>query len=399
MAEAKPKESIPYTRHTLTQADEEAVLAALRSGRIAQGPVAADFEARLAKRVGVPHAVCVSNGTVALELALTALGVGPGDEVIVPTLTFLATANAVRSVGAKPVFADVEADTLNLDPESVRRLLSPQCVGAIPVHFAGHPADMTRLRQVVGPDRFLLEDAAHALGAELGERAVGSLGDAACFSFHPAKLITSGEGGAVVTQSARLDQRLRDLREHGMIRDPARFLGLGFPAELRAEAEGPWVYEQHRLGTNTRIPEPAAALVRNQLERMQALLKRRTELAEAYRDALQGLSGLELPAEREGTRSAWHLYRIRLQKGRAPIGRRRLYEFLHDRGIEAQVHYIPVHLQPYYRNELRTAYGDFPVAEAAYLESLSLPLFPDMTEEHTYRVVDAIRSAFGGAAS
>jgi len=398
VAEAKPKAPIPYTRHTLTKADEDAVLAALRSGRIAQGPIAADFESRFAHKLGAAHAICVSNGTVALELALEALGVGPGDEVIVPTLTFLATANAVCRVGATPVFADVETDTLNLDPASVQSVLTPRCVGAIPVHFAGHPADMSALRRVVGRERFLLEDAAHALGGVLDEQPAGSLGDVACFSFHPAKLITSGEGGAVVTSRQELAQRLRDLREHGMVRDPARFRGLGFSPELREEAEGPWIYEQHQLGTNTRIPEPAAALLRSQLDRMQRLLTRRTDLAAAYDDALRGLPGLELPTQREGARSAWHLYRIRLG-AEAPIRRRSLYEFLHARGIQVQVHYIPVHLQPYYRQALGTAYGDFPVAEAAYLESLSLPLFPDMTEEHTYRVVDAIRSAFGGAAS
>ena len=162
MAEPKHRDSIPYTRHSLTPEDETAVLEALRSNRIVQGPIAADFEARLAERVGVDHAVCVSSGTAALEIALRALGVGPGDEVIVPTLTFLATANAVCSAGATPVFADVEEDTLNLDPASVRRHLTDRCIGAIPVHFAGHPAEMDALREAVGPDRFLLEDAAHA---------------------------------------------------------------------------------------------------------------------------------------------------------------------------------------------------------------------------------------------
>lgn len=391
MAETGDRPDLPYSRHTLTEEDEEAVLSALRSGRIAQGPIVQDFEARLAARVQTHHAVALSSGTGALEAALAALGVGPGDRVIVPTLTFVATANAVCARGATPVFADVEPDTLNLSPASVAERLDEKTTGVIPVHFAGHPADVPALREVLGADRFVLEDATHALGAQWRGEPVGRLGDAACFSFHPAKLITTGEGGAITTDSPFLDRRARAFRDHGLVRDPTQFDGLGFPAELEADAVGPWVYEQHSLGSNLRLPEPSAALGRSQLARADELLARRRQLAQAYDEALEDLDEIELPREQEGARSAWHLYTIRLRLECTPVGRGGLYRELHARGIRVQVHYIPVHLQPYYRHRLGTGHGDCPVAEGAYLRMLSLPLFPEMGEEDTYRVVDALR--------
>ncbi len=394
MGEAGTGSFLPYTRHTLSEEDARAVLAALHSRCITQGPIVRDFERELAVRVGRRHAVAVSSGTTALEVALAALGVGPGDRVIVPSLTFVATANAVRTRGGVPVFADVERDTLNLSPESVRERLCERTVGLIAVHYGGHPADMDALREVAGPDRFVLEDAAHALGAELHGRPAGSLGDAGCFSFHPAKLIATGEGGAFVTDSDFHDRRARMVREHGVVRDAEFFEGLGFPDALREDAEGPWVYEQQVCGTNGRLSELGAALGRSQLGRMEALLRRRRELAASYREALDGLDGLELPKEREGCRSAWHLYPIRLRPDRTRLRRGTLYRIMREAGIGVQVHYVPVHLQPYYRNTVGSAPGDCPVAEEAYLRLLSLPLFPDMEEGDLERVVTVLRSAF-----
>jgi perosamine synthetase len=393
VGEVADRPTLPYTRHTLTRTDEDAVLRALRSGRLAQGPEAAAFESELAAYTGAPHAAAVSSGTAALELALAALGVGPGDEVVVPTLTFVATANAVRACGATPVLADVEPDTLNLCPESLAARLGPRTRGAVAVHYAGHPADVDALRHVLGAGRFLLEDAAHALGARLGSRPAGTLGDAACFSFHPAKLITTGEGGAVTTARADLDRRVRVLREHGLERDGGRFEGLGLPAEWRAEESGPWVYELHARGGNARLGELGAALGRSQLGRADAQVARRRAIAEAYRGALADEEALALPIERPGAASAWHLFPIRLRRDCAPLSRAALYGALHARGIGVQVHYVPVHLQPDLRRLAGTRWGDLPVAEAAYLELLSLPLFPDLSEDETFRVVDALRSA------
>lgn len=393
MAEAGGRPDLPYTRHTLTDDDIQAVAAALQSDCIAQGPIAQDFEAGVAKRVGARFGIATSSGTTALEMALGALGVGPGDQVVVPTLTFVATANAVRSRGAVPIFADVDPETLNLSAETLAPCVNERTVGAIPVHFAGHPADVPGLREVLGEERFVLEDAAHAFGARLGDRAAGALGDAACFSFHPAKLIATGEGGAMTTDSPCLDRRARRLREHGLERDPARFEGLDFPGEFEDDALGPWVYEQQSCGSNYRMSELQAALGRSQLARVDELLARRRALAKAYDDALAPLDAVERPRERDGVSSAWHLYPIRIRSG--GVGRGTLYRQLRAAGIGVQVHYIPVHLQPYYRNGLGTSHGDCPVAEDAYLRLLSLPLFPDMGEEDTYRVVDEIRNALG----
>lgn len=396
MGEDQRLAPLPYTRHTLTREDQASVRAALRSGCIAGGPRVRAFEARLAEYVERRHASAVSSGTTALEVALAALGVGRGDEVIVPTLTFVATANAVRACGAEPIFADVEAETLNLCPQSVRERLTERTAGVVAVHYAGHPADVDGLREVIGEDRFLLEDAAHGLGATSHGRAVGSLGDAACFSFHPAKLITSGEGGAVVTNDDEIDSRVRSLRDHGLVRDGARFVGLDVPRGLEADAIGPWVYEQHALGSNGRLSELGAALALSQFARIQELLDRRRAIAEAYGEALMDFPALRLPREGEGQRSAWHLYVVRLDPDHAPIGRGELYRALHACAIGVQVHYIPVHLQPYYRDRQGTSFGDFPVAEEAYLQMLSLPLFPDMGVDDTYRVVDSLRSILGG---
>lgn len=391
MGEAGDQPDLPYTRHTLTDDDAQAVVAALRSGCIAQGPIVQDFEGAVAAQAATRHAVATSSGTTALEMALSALGVGPGDQVVVPTLTFVATANAVRSRGAVPIFADVDAETLNLSAETLTPHVNERTVGAIPVHFAGNPADVPGLREVLGSERFVLEDAAHALGARLGDCPVGSLGDAACFSFHPAKLVTTAEGGAMTTDSDFLDRRARMFREHGIVRDAALFEGLDFPDEVRDDALGPWVYEQQSCGSNHRMSELQAALGRSQLARVEGLLARRRALAQAYDDALAGLESLARPRVRVGASSAWHLYAIRVRPG--GIGRGELYRRMRAAGIGVQVHYIPVHLQPYYRNSQGTAHGDCPIAEEAYLQLLSLPLFPDMAEDDTYRVVDELRAA------
>lgn len=395
--ERREPAAIPYARHALAPADHAAVARVLASPWLAQGPEVPAFEAALAAATGTRHAVAVSSGTSALVVALGALGVGPGDEVLVPPLTFVATANAVLLCGATPRFVDVEPDTLNLDPKAVAARLGPRTRGAIAVHYAGHPADVAGLAAALGPERFVLEDACHALGASAHGRPAGSLGAAACFSFHPAKAITTGEGGAVATDDARLAHVARQLRDHGLARDGADFEGLGLPARWRAEEQGAWVYEQQRLGANHRLAEPGAALGRSQLARLEASLRRRRALAEAYTKALGDLDAIELPAERPGVRSAWHLYPIRVRPGRLRGGRAALYRALRARGIGVQVHYVPVHLQPFYRRRLGTRFGDCPVAERAYLGLLSLPLFPTLDERDHARVVDAVRAAVRSA--
>lgn len=382
---------LPYARHHLDASDFDAVRRALASPQVAQGREAEAFGAELAREIGVGCGVAVSSGTSALVVALGALGVGPGDEVLVPPLTFVATANAVLAVGATPRFADVEPETLNLDPVALSRLVTPRTRGAIPVHYAGHPASVSALADALGPGRFVLEDACHALGARVGSRAAGALGRAACLSFHPAKAITTGEGGAVVSDDAELAWRARCLRDHGLVREPAGFQGLGLPEAWEEEERGAWVYELHRLGGNHRLSEPAAALGRSQLARLASRIARRRALAERYTRALEDLEALRLPVEHAGVRSAWHLYPVRLRPGAVRGGRAALFAALRARGIGVQVHYVPVHLQPLYRERLGTRLGDCPVAERAYLGLLSLPLHPWLTEQEQDRVIDALR--------
>lgn len=387
---------LPYARHEIAECDVEAVVRALRSERLTQGREVGRFESALAKVAGAGHAVAVSSGTAALHVALAALGVGPGDEVVVPALTFAATANAVLLCGARPVFADVESDTGNLDPEDVGRRRSSAVRGAIAVHFAGHPADVDGLRRVLGRDCFLLEDACHALGATLGGRPAGSLADAACFSFHPAKVITTGEGGAVTTDRLALADAARRLREHGIERRPERFEGLGLPEGLRDEERGPWVYEMQELAPNYRLADLAAALGSSQLERLPSFLARRRSIVERYAKELATEDLVECPAERPGAHSAWHLYAVRLRIEALRGGRAAVFAALQGRGLGVQVHYVPVHLHPFYRRALGTRFGDLPRTEDAYLRLLSLPLYAGMSDADVERVVDGLRSTLRG---
>ncbi len=387
---------IPYCRHRIDDADRRAVLDVLDSDRITQGPAVERFEAALAERVSTEHAVAVSSGTSALQIALDAFGVGSGDEVLVPSLTFLATVNAVLLAGGVPVFVDVDPDTLSLDPEDLERKLTPRTAGAILVHYAGHVGDVRGCAERLGPERFLLEDACHALGSESGGVPAGSLGDAGCFSFHPAKHITTGEGGAVVTDDPELAERCRRLREHGMVRDRGSFVGLGLDDAWVAEQEGGWIYEMQALSGNHRLSDLSAALGRSQLARLDDGLARRRRQAERYGAWLADEARVVPLAEPANTRSAWHLYPIRLATERIQGGRAAVYRALHDAGIGVQVHYIPVHLQPFYRARLGGKLGDLPVTEDAYLRLLSLPLFPGLEESSQRRVAEVLLDVVEG---
>lgn len=382
---------IPYCQHQIRDEDREAVTKVLGSARLTQGPMVAEFEAGLTRATGARRAIAVSSGTSALQIALQALGVGPGDEVLVPSLTFLATANAVLLAGARPVFVDVASETLALDPADLEAHLTERTRGAIVVHYAGHVADVDGMRARLGPGRFLLEDACHALGAVDRGRPVGQDSEVACFSFHPAKHITTGEGGAIVTGSDGLAEQCSRLREHGMERTPARFQGLGLPAGTREEESGGWVYEMQTLSGNHRLPDFASALGLSQLARLEENLAARRRLAARYVERLADEERLVCLHEAPGTRSAWHLFPILLDVDRIEGGRAAVYSALHAEGIGVQVHYIPIHLQPYYRVRLGTRFGDHPRTEDAYLRLLSLPMFPDLSDAAQDRVVDVLR--------
>lgn len=384
---------IPYCRHAVDDRDREAVSAVLDSDRLTQGPGVDAFEAALCRATGARHAVAVSSGTSALVVALQAMGVGPGDEVIVPSMTFLATSNAVLLCGARPVFADVEGQTLALDPEQIARRVGPRTRGAILVHYAGHVADVAACRDALGPGRFLLEDACHALGGEDHDVRVGGASEAACFSFHPAKHVTTGEGGAITTADAGFAEACARLRAHGVERKPARWRGLGLPRALADEERGGWVYEMHGLSANHRLSDLGAALGTSQLGRLDLILEARRGRAARYAECLERDPRVRGLDERAGTRSAWHLYPIRIDRDRVDGGRAAVHRRLHRDGVGVQIHYVPIHLQPWYRETLGTGWGDLPETEAAYLELLSLPLFPDLSRADQDRVVDRLGAA------
>jgi len=377
---------IPYCQHEIRDADREAVSKVLASSRLTQGPAVPGFERALCDTLGADYAIAVSSGTSALLVALAALGVGEGDEVIVPSLTFVATANAVLLRGATPVFADVDPATLMLDPGDVALRVGPRTRGAILVHYAGHVGDLEACRSVLGPDRFLIEDACHALGAETPSGLVGATSHVACFSFHPAKHVATGEGGAIVTSDSALADRARRFREHGVERASDARRGLGLPDALAAEERGGWIYEMHSLSANHRLADLGAALGTSQLARLDENVARRREIARRYDDAFAADDRLVLLPEATDTRSAWHLYPVRLARG----GRAEAYTRLRDDGIGVQIHYIPVHLQPYYRERLGTQWGDLPATEAAYLGLLSLPMFPTLSRADQDRSIDAL---------
>jgi perosamine synthetase len=384
-------DELPYGRHWIDEHDVAAVDEVLRGDWLTQGPCVARFETALARTTGARHAVAVASGTAGLHLACLAAGVRPGDTGVTSAITFLASANCIAYCGGTPAFADVDAASMTLDPErleAVCRARPPRVI--IPVDFAGQPADLPEIQAIARRHGALvIEDAAHALGAryEHGgvERAAAGCAhaDLAVLSFHPVKHVTTAEGGAVLTNDAALCERLRELRSHGVVRDPERL----------TREDGPWYHEQQALGFNFRLSDLQCALGLSQLLRLEAFVERRRALVARYREALAGLAEhLELLLERPGRRSSYHLLVARLRGG-APR-RRAVFEFLRARGIRCQVHYYPVPLQPYYRSLLGTREGDFPRAEAYYAGCLSLPLFPRMADADVDRVADALRAAF-----
>jgi perosamine synthetase len=373
---------LPYGRQSVDDADIEAVVEVLKSDWLTTGPKIAEFEERFAARVGARHAVSFSSGTAALHGATFAAGLGPGDEAITTPMTFCATANCILYQGATPVFADVSPDTLNLDPGEVSRKISARTKAIIAVDYAGHPAALDELGQLAKAQvqrALLIEDACHALGAEYGGKRVGSIADMTVFSFHPVKHLTTGEGGMVATNDARLAETLRRFRNHGISSE----------ARQRQES-GQWFYEMVLLGFNYRLTDIACALGLSQLGKLAANLARRREIAAHYTAAFRTVPGLIPPSVRAGVNPAWHLYPIRIDLAKLTVDRGQIFRALRAENIGVNVHYIPVHLHPYYRDRFKHSDGEFPVAEAAYERLISLPMFHGMTDGDVSDVVRAV---------
>lgn len=386
---------LPYGRQTIEDDDIAAVAAALRGELLTTGPAVAAFEDAFASRVGAPHAVACNSGTAALHLAALALELGPGDAVVVPSVTFLATANAVRYVGAEVIFSDVDLETGLMGPQHLEESLSradgisPRAV--FPVHLNGQPVDIQSLAQIARRNSLaIVEDACHALGGMSAGASIGAcpLSSMACFSSHPVKAIATGEGGMVTTADETLAERLRLSRNHGMIRDPAAFIDrkLAFAAD---GSPNPWYYEMHQPGFNYRLSDINCALGLSQLAKLDRFVTRRQELADLYDRFLLPLAPIMRPVSRVAWgQSGWHLYVVRIDFAAIGLDRAAAMARLRERGIGTQVHYLPLHRQPYYSDR----YGplSLPGADAYYRQILSLPLFPAMDDGDVERVVEGL---------
>jgi len=378
-------EFLPYGRQSIDEDDIAAVVETLRSDWLTTGPKVDEFEEAFANWVGAGYAVSFSSGTAALHGAAFAAGIVAGDEAITSPLTFAATPNCVLYQGGTPVFADVREDTLNIDPEWVRKRITPRTKALLPVDYAGHPADLDELHNIA--DRHgltVIEDACHALGAEHCGHRVGSISHLTVFSFHPVKHLTTGEGGMVTTDNPHFADTLRKFRNHGITSDARE-----------RQAQGRWHYEMVLLGFNYRLTDIACALGLRQLSKLESNLARRGEIAERYRDGMRRLSGIRLPRVRNEVLPAWHLYPVHLDLDSLSASRAEIFEALRAENIGVNVHYIPVHLHPYYRERFGYKHGDFPVTEAAYESLISLPMFHGMSDGDVCSVIGALEKVIG----
>ena len=359
---------IPYGRQSIDAADVDAVAQVMHSDWLTQGPTVTAFERRLVELTGAAHAVAFSSGTAALHAAAAAGGLGPGDQVATSPLSFVASANAARYVGAQVLLLDIDEATYNVDPTAVPEGLD----GLVAVHYAGLPMALDHL---VHRPRVVIEDAAHAIGARTPDGPVGNCAhsDLCCFSFHPVKTVTTGEGGAVTTNSDELAERLRAMRHHGI-----RLLG---------DPDEPWAYDIESLGFNFRITDLQCALGLSQLDKLERFVRRRNQLADRYRELLADLDGVLLPpAAGAGARHGYHLFAVRVPD------RARVYAAMRDRAIGVQVHYVPIYRFSAY-SDLGVGPEDFPVTERVYGELLSLPMFPALTDADQDEVVRALKAS------
>ena len=379
------KTLLPYGHQSIEEEDIRAVVEVLRSEWLTTGPKVGEFEEAFAARVGAKHAVSFSSGTAALHAAAFAAELKAGDEAITSPMTFAATANCVLYQGARPVFADVCPDTLNIDPQQVAAGINPKTKAILPVDYAGHPADLDPIMELASEHGCtVIEDASHAIGAQYERRFVGSIAHMTTFSFHPVKHLTTGEGGMVTTDSADLAETLRRFRNHGISTDARQ-----------RQANGDWQYEMVLLGFNYRMSDIASALGLSQLGRLSANLARRREIAASYTAAFSEIQAIICPSVRTNVSAAWHLYPIRLDFAKLTTVRAEIFRAMRAENIGVNVHYIPVHLHPYYKNSFGHQSGEFPVAENAYQGLISLPMFHGMTEGDVQDVIAAVIKVVG----
>jgi UDP-4-amino-4,6-dideoxy-N-acetyl-beta-L-altrosamine transaminase len=370
---------LPYGSQWLDEDDIQSVVDVLRGDWLTTGPAVDDFEAALSETCGAEHVVAVNSGTAALHAAYHAAGVGPGDEVIVPPLTFSATANAARYLGAGIRFVDIDPETLTLSPSALREAISDKTRAVAVVDYAGHPGHLDELRDIAHEyDAVLIEDACHAIGGAYKGAPIGSVADMTCFSFHPVKTITSGEGGALLTDNAEWAESARRFRTHGMVRGVDRLSADDDP--------GGWAYDIAELGYNYRITDIQCALGKSQLDKLDAFVERRQQIAAQYRELLADVEELELPPDADWCSHGYHLFVIRVPAD----SRKAIFETLRDRNIGVQVHYIPVNMLAAYRERGHDP-EDTPIALETYRRAISIPCYPKMTDDDVQRSARIVR--------
>lgn len=368
---------IPYGRQWLDDKDIREVVKVLKSDWITQGPKVQEFEKKVAEYCRVKYAVAVSSGTAALHAAYAIAGIKPGDEVITTPLTFAATANAIVFCQGRPVFADIQEDTLNIDPREIEKKISQRTKAIAPVDFAGQPCDYDEIMKIAEKHNLLVvEDAAHALGSEYRGRKVGSFADMTILSFHPVKTITTGEGGMILTNRKDFYEKLKLFRNHGMVKNPEK---------------GAWYYEIENPGYNFRITDIQCALGVRQLAKIENFIAKRRKITAYYDKSFKDIKEIITPIEKKYVKVARHIYPIQLRLDKLKTGRKEIFEALRKEGLGVQVHYLPVHLHPFYKKKFHYKKGDFPIAEKYYESAITLPLFPKMMDKNVKDVIQAVK--------
>lgn len=368
---------LPYGHQWIEEEDIKAVAEVLRSDWITQGPKIEEFERKVAEYCGAKYAVAFSSGTAALHAACAVAGISQGDEAITTPITFAATANTITYCGGKPVFADIRKDTLNIAPDEIRRKLSPRTKAILPVDFAGHPVDLDEIKAIAEErELIIIEDACHALGAEYKGRKVGNLADMTVFSFHPVKHITTGEGGMILTDNEEFCQKLRTFRHHGIVHKPNK---------------GSWYYEISQPGHNLRITDFQCALGLSQLKKLDFFIQRRKQIAARYDEALTKMDEIITPFEEDFVKAVYHIYVIQLRTEMLKVGRKEVFEALRAENIGVSVHYMPIHLHPFYKSNFGYKKGDYPKAEGYYDRAITLPIFAKMSYEDVQDVIGAVK--------
>ena len=371
---------IPYGTQDIGKEEIDEVISVLKSDFLSTGPKIKEFENKFANYVGSKYAVAVSSGTAALHCACLAAGIKEGDEVITTPFTFVATSNSILYRGASPVFVDINKDTFNINESNIEEKITSRTKAIIPVHFAGQPCEMDKIKEIANKyNLIIIEDAAHALGAEYKNRKIGTIGDMTTFSFHPEKHITTGEGGMITTDNEELYKKLLIYRNHGITRDESEFVN---------NKDGNWYYEQIELGYNYRLTDFQSALGIVQLDKMQSSLNRRNEIVEMYEKELNEIEELKLPKVSNEIKSSWHLYIIRVTD--KSINRKEVFDKLREKNIGVNVHYIPVYWNPYYE-KLGYKKGLCPNVEEIYKQIITLPLHPKMTNEDVEYIIKSLK--------